>query len=363
MPSSDNPQENAVRQYSEVRPLFEAYATKIRILLTEILEAAGIRYHLIEVRVKTVESFGSKLSRPNKAYADPLTEIKDLAGARIILYYLDDVDRVAELLQKEFKVDPSHSVDKGQGLKPNELGYISIHQVVTISKKRADLAEWAKYKALPAEIQIRTVLQHAWAAIDHELQYKNATDIPSEVRRRLFRLSALLELADEEFAAIKSQETALSKRVAEEIDSKNLNLPLNAITLSQYLVTSKIAHQYAQKARTLGYTVRPERDEDEEGGSISEAISHANDLGIKTISDLDTFLKSRATMFDDYMLAQLNGSQSGKSSEWIVSGSFITILLLLTATTSVTAEDLRSRGWNKRIAERVLEIAANFRKP
>ena len=53
------------------------------------------------------------------------------------------------------------------------------------------------------EIQIRSILQHAWAEIEHDLCYKNSTPLPRKIKRRMYRLAGVLELADKEFSAVK----------------------------------------------------------------------------------------------------------------------------------------------------------------
>jgi putative GTP pyrophosphokinase len=73
------------------------------------------------------------------------------------------------------------------------------------------LPGWAKYKGLKAEFQVRTILQHAWDAISHKLDYKPESPMPRQNRRRLARLAGLLELADDEFSNLKKQAVGKSR--------------------------------------------------------------------------------------------------------------------------------------------------------
>jgi ppGpp synthetase/RelA/SpoT-type nucleotidyltranferase len=75
-------------------------------------------------------------------------------------------------------------------------GYQSIHYLVQVSEARVALAEYARYRAMIAEIQVRTILQHAWAEIEHDIQYKSSVAMPSVIRRRFMSLAGLLEIAD-----------------------------------------------------------------------------------------------------------------------------------------------------------------------
>lgn len=151
------------QEYKNVQPVYEKLTRKLQGLLDELLESQGIKATL-ESRTKEVESFGGKISRPGKAYTDPLRQITDLSGIRIILYSISDVETVGKLVQSKFKVDPTNSVNKIDQLEPDRFGYLSQHFVVQVGDSRKHLPEWAGLCDLWAEIQVRTVLQHAWAA-------------------------------------------------------------------------------------------------------------------------------------------------------------------------------------------------------
>ena len=104
-----------------------------------------------------------------KSHANPFDEIKDFAGVRVISYYNDDVDRIAIILNSELDVDPAHSMDKISNLDIDEFGYRPFHLVCKLKEPRIALPEWKRFSGLTIEIQVRSVLQHAWAAISHKL--------------------------------------------------------------------------------------------------------------------------------------------------------------------------------------------------
>ena len=112
----------------------------------------------MESRAKTVESFKGKVEREDKDYTDPLNEITDLSGVRIISYYNSDVDEISNLIRREFEIDEKNSVDKRKIDEEDRFGYQSSHLVVSLSDSRQDLFEWSAFKGLRAEIQVRTVL-------------------------------------------------------------------------------------------------------------------------------------------------------------------------------------------------------------
>jgi putative GTP pyrophosphokinase len=200
--------------------------------------------HKIEHRTKSVESFLHKLQ--TKKYADPFQDIKDFVGLRIVTYYPDDVSRIADLLKDEFVIDKEHSRDEFAQLNVDEFGYRSIHLVVRLKKPRTSLPEWNAFLSLCAEIQIRSVLQHAWASISHKLDYKTAAQAPPELRRQLFRLSALLELADQEFRSLREDIHEIKKRYSREVHRGDLNIPLSLDSLSEFVEQRVDLNKWAQ---------------------------------------------------------------------------------------------------------------------
>lgn len=211
------------------RPAFEQLVSRLMPLLPPLLADAAIPVAQIEGRAKETKSLIEKIGR--KGYENPFDQIKDLAGLRIVTYFHDDVNRVADLLRSEFSVDDAHSTDKILDLGIGEFGYRSFHLVCKLSDKRSTLKEWAQCRDMSFEVQIRSVLQHAWAAISHKLDYKAAAEAPAELRRQLFRLSALLELGDTEFSSIRDSIEKISRQYEQNIVQGRLIDPLNLDSL------------------------------------------------------------------------------------------------------------------------------------
>ncbi|MCX5806488.1 MAG: RelA/SpoT domain-containing protein [Proteobacteria bacterium] len=122
-----------VNQYNTKKPLYEQFTGKLKELLKDLLKTCSIDIHLIDGRTKNTESFREKINRSTKKYVDPTNEVKDLSGIRIIVYYEEDLNIVCRLIEKEFEIDKSNSLDKRTILKPEEFGYESIHFVVKLS--------------------------------------------------------------------------------------------------------------------------------------------------------------------------------------------------------------------------------------
>lgn len=186
---------------------------------TRLLLGAGLKIHHITGRVKKPTSLSDKLRRKPGRYAT-LADVTDLVGVRVITYFESDVAAVSRLLETHHLVSWEHSIDKSKMHDPDRFGYMGVHYVVQATGNSPELAAFA---GAQFEVQIRSILQHAWAEIEHDLGYKNREAVPREVQRRFYRLAGLLEMADEEFMAIdrlsRDYAATLPERVQEEPDS------------------------------------------------------------------------------------------------------------------------------------------------
>lgn len=278
-------------RYRAVRGNRLSLTARLRGLIVDLIAQAGMEVIQIESRTKDVESFVEKISRKRAKYQEPLTEITDLVGLRIITYYLEDVTTVGEILKKEFQIDATHTVNKAAGLDPDRFGYSSVHYVVSLSPDRCKLAEWRPYEGIRAEIQVRTALQHAWSAVNHKLDYKSPTGVPPELRRRLFRLSALFELADEQFSELRDARAALTSEYAEGVRDGQLDIPLNESSITVYLRDSgKRSPIVRMVTESGGKIVEP--DDKRLARDRRDLLRLLNWVGIASIAQLDKYLST-----------------------------------------------------------------------
>ena len=280
--------EQAIVGYTKQRRLYTEFSARLSILLHDLIYAKNIDIHTIEHRTKSIDSFKQKLQDPGKSYIDPLKEVSDLSGVRIILYYPEDVTSVCNVVEHEFRIDPQRSVDKGASLSIDQFGYLSKHYVVSLKANRAELPEWAQFKNLVAEIQIRTVLQHAWAAISHKLQYKHESEIPVQFRRRLVRLSSLLELADDQFETLRKEQAQSVKSITAKLKQNDLDVQSNLVSLSEYIKTSTIVKDIVNTFNKSGFHTVV----DKEGATQITSIAHS--LGLTTVASVDSALRLQA---------------------------------------------------------------------
>lgn len=168
--------------------------------LNSFLIEEKIPYVNVYHRVKEFESFYEKIGRKN--YSDPFNEIEDICGIRIICYYASDIHKIEEIIKRELIV--LETEDKAESLGLKEFAYRSTHNIVKIKDSWTATPNYRGLENLRAEIQIRTILMHAWAEIEHKLNYKSDAAVPSHFQRKLFRLSAKFEEADEQFEELKN---------------------------------------------------------------------------------------------------------------------------------------------------------------
>jgi len=224
-----------LEEYSKKYPLYESFSIEIERLLKTVLSECPFQLHAITSRTKHPKSLEKKISKPDKSYKK-LEEITDLSGIRIITYFEKDIAKVKDIIYNEFSVDDSKSEDKREIIHDRKFSYQSLHLIISLKKPREDLTDYLKFKGLSCEIQIRTILQHAWAEIEHDLGYKNHINLPKSLNRRFGKLSALLELADDEFARLKFDIENYALESANLIKTDNTNdILINEIVLKEYI--------------------------------------------------------------------------------------------------------------------------------
>ncbi|MBQ9473904.1 MAG: hypothetical protein IJU81_05800 [Bacteroidales bacterium] len=221
-------------EYRKQRPVFRAAERAIVKRLRESLAETGILVAAVESRVKTEHSLAGKLELKGSKYKS-LADITDILGIRLITFYLDDVDKVASALERLFDIDWENSVDKRRLHEVDSFGYQSLHYICRLKESRAE-DEAEINMPYRFEIQMRTLLQHAWSNIYHDTGYKSGVEIPREYIRNLNRLAGMLELADEQFSRIRSELTDYRRRMQALVASGNLDdVPLDGDTFRSYL--------------------------------------------------------------------------------------------------------------------------------
>lgn len=226
--------DDAVQWYAQNRGLYKKLSEKIHNILLELLEESAITIHVITNRAKEIDSFKNKINNPK--YDDPLNQITDLSGVRIIAYVEDDLQPISKIIEEAFDIDTENSGDKAIELGTDKVGYKSIHYIAKIKENRSNLPEYKKFKDLKFEIQIRTILQHAWAEIEHDKNYKFNGVLPTDIKRRFKILAGTLELVDRGFNELSKEIDKISNSVSEADQKDQLSeIPISSTTLKQFL--------------------------------------------------------------------------------------------------------------------------------
>ena len=200
----------------EARAFYEDYRTNYRQmqaaarfaegLVRDVLRDATSNFHIHQVsaRAKDPNSLLKKIRE--KEYDSPESDVTDQIAVRVITYFLDQVDPIAARLAEAFVVDRDHSQDKRTKLSVREFGYRSVHLVVQARLTGVEGPAADPLKTSWFEIQVRSLLEHAWAEIEHDVRYKSGVVYPDEVVRQFAQIAAQLEAVDQKFHSERSRE-------------------------------------------------------------------------------------------------------------------------------------------------------------
>jgi ppGpp synthetase/RelA/SpoT-type nucleotidyltranferase len=156
-----------LNEYKEKRGLYEDYCLTIRNLIESLLRHKGYKYHVTS-RTKDLDKLEQKIKqkeKEDKTYRQ-LNDVEDLAGIRVIFYVERDKKKFARELDKEISV----KLQFEENIKDS--GYEALHTIVTLGPKRLALSEFERFKGLKCEVQLTSILYHAWAEVEHDIFYK-----------------------------------------------------------------------------------------------------------------------------------------------------------------------------------------------
>lgn len=281
--------EKILKQYDEVNGIYLNFGEKCKGIIIELLEDNYINCHQITSRLKPRKSLANKIDIKIDKYSN-LSDITDICGIRVITYLESDVNKVAEIIEKEFLIDTINSIDKRK-LKSDQFGYKSLHYVASLNKPRLSISENKKFTGLRIEIQIRSILQHAWAEIEHDLGYKGAHAIPENLKRNFNRLAALLETADIEFDRLKIVLSKYEIEVIEDIKEHPDEVLIDQASIASFTKTNQI---FEKARRIINENV---------GCSFTDISNYKGELErfelfkIKTIGELERQLTSNEKQF------------------------------------------------------------------
>ena len=280
----DNHAQEILAQYKSLLPVYSQMADVIPEKLKEIFAESGIIVAAVEHRVKTEESLAGKLKLKGGKYKD-IFDITDLVGIRVITFYVDDVDKVASIVERLFDVDWENSIDKRKAHEIDSFGYLSLHYICSIPESSYKSPEHPEINKIRFEVQMRTVLQHAWANMNHDTGYKSGVDIPRVYMRDMSRLAGMLELIDDEFSRIRREITDYRRNVQNLVASGNLEeVQLDGDSFKSYLQIGPFDRLSQRIASINQAEIQPV--------DLSKFLGLFKAMGFKTLGDIAALIKN-----------------------------------------------------------------------
>ncbi|NHK27507.1 RelA/SpoT domain-containing protein [Parvularcula flava] len=241
-------------------------------MVETLLQTNSINYLSVHSRLKTKDAILEKISR--KEYPNGFAGVSDVVGIRVIVFFNRQVNEAIKLLRNAFEVVEDETSDRGRDLGKDKIGYRSFHLVCRLGSSRGGLPEYSGLDQLKFEIQVRTVLQHAWAELAHDTSYKFSAELPSEIERKLNLYSGLLEVADnglEEIAVQISQyEEEINNAKTQDFSVQNID----SITFSRALREAKM---------TYGFELSSTSDD-------QKIITELNRFGVEDVGELEALI-------------------------------------------------------------------------
>ncbi|KAB8155390.1 (p)ppGpp synthetase [Kordia sp. TARA_039_SRF] len=307
--------EKIIKDFEDNKSKLEDFCKKIHALIDELLRNSSTYPHQITSRIKQKEKLDEKIDRKKDKY-QKLFDITDLVGIRIITYLESEVDDIAKIIESEFLIDNINSIDK-RILEIDRFGYRSLHYVIEFDSSRCELSEYKRYKSLKAEIQIRSILQHAWAEIEHDIGYKGEIEIPDFAKRRFNRIAALLETADSEFIHLKDSLEEYQSSLPQKLTNTPKEVKLDKASLTEFINSDKLIDKLNDEISNLtGIKCNNEI------GNLNQVLLRMKFFNISSIDDL----KSKLITYQDKIPVFVNkfidmsviSEQEGYSKDWSI---------------------------------------------
>jgi len=240
--------------YAKAHPSYQRYAD----VLGTVLRGAADRLAplaIVQTRPKAISSFAEKAIRKRTTRPDPCHMFTDLCGARVIGRTRSEVDALCRFVVDHFAIDWENTVDASQRLRPTEFGYRSVHYIVTL---RPDVDYGVEVpddiRGLKAEVQLRTVAEHAYSDFGHDLTYKGAFPLPLAWERELAGVAAALEEVDGIFSRIEDGLRAYATNYGRYLGEREARaeIDLLLVVLEHVPANSGLADRVAHLAIAVG---------------------------------------------------------------------------------------------------------------
>lgn len=259
-------------------------------LIRTILAEEKIPFQSVQARVKGREKLRAKYCKPDKDYKE-LDEIPDIVGLRIITYYSDKIDQIAEIIGREFA--QCGPLEDKRLVKPDSFGYSAIHLDCMHLPVRLESTEYRRFANARFEIQITTILGHAWAEMHHP--WYDELNSPTEELRRFHRLAAVLELAEQEFLEVRRKKDERERIASVRVAAKAPEVPVTPESLKAFIEQPFVTELDSRLAVLLvGNEATPV------DANLNLLLKLCQTAGATTIEQLDALIRGNADAIADF---------------------------------------------------------------
>lgn len=229
--------ERWLAQYASEYEIYVRAAGEVRKQIEESLPLTSLSVNFIEARAKDPDSAGEKIQR--RRYGQPGRQFDDLIGVRIVTLFDHAVPDIVDRLKGRFSVDEERSQDKTTQLKERQVGYRGHHLVMKV--RGAGGAEVARIlHKTHVEVQVKSIMAHSWAEIEHSLRYKIGEGLPEELSRRFDALAGTMDLVDREFGRVLTDTAKLIQDKSSQFkQGVGLTSSMNSINLMGAILWSR----------------------------------------------------------------------------------------------------------------------------
>ena len=263
----------------------------------------------IKGRTKSFDECISKFKRkylpllkPEESNFEIRNLLTDMIGIRAICFYSEDVYDIRRSLKKYFReveiIDKSNQLEKTD----DKFGYKSLHLQLVLKSRLEGVAEAHKFRNIKIELQIRTVIQDAWSTLDHKIKYKKS--IPQNLKRRINRLSALFEIADDEFLNIQKEISLEERKIDNRLKKGGRIEKSKALDVFRFLF---VALKYFPEYNFIEYKVdgfvqdilvqKSDFTEGELDEALHKNLSYVNTIEKKIMQSLNPYTKIRYCLY------------------------------------------------------------------